>query len=152
MRSAAPPRSAAGLALLLLLLGCAADEAQDTLRGSVSRVYPLGHDGVRARLSERELAVQYVEGAEVVVQVVVRLDEVALDGPTTVDLTAHGEVLGRRGEVRLPDFVRGALRLNAYAPQHGAKIAGDFDAVVSTGSEELTVVGRFEASLEDLRE
>ncbi len=139
-------------ALVLLLGACGEDEAEaGALRGSVSRIYGLGHDGVRARLSNSELAIQYTAGREVPVQVVVDLTAMPLDGPASVDLAAAGDVLGRRGDARLPDLKTGTLTLDAYAPEAGARVAGSFEAVVTAKGDDYTLVGSFDAPLEDLR-
>ncbi len=136
------------IGLLLLLAGCGAEAEEGALRGSVSRIYSLSHDTVRARLSETELAIQYVDGGQVVVQVVLRAE--TLEGPATVDLAEH-RVVGRREGTPLPDLQSGTLRLSAYTPSEGAAVRGDFDALLSSGDATLTLVGDFDVVLEDLR-
>lgn len=139
------------LLLCLALLGCADEAEEATLRGSVSRVYDLDFTAVRARLDDTELAIQYVDDGLVPVQIVVRVTEAPLAGPATVDLTAYGAVVGARAGVRLPDFVRGTLTLSEYAPEDGAPVVGEFDAVLTTGEQSLTVLGRFDTVLTDIR-
>ena len=62
-----------GLACLLALTlwSCGTEEtAEVALHGSVSRIYPLQYDSVRARLFTSELAIQYVSGREVIISAV----------------------------------------------------------------------------------
>ncbi len=136
-------------ALALLTLSCGVEEDEVALRGSVARVYDLSYDAVRARLSETELAIQYVDGGQVVAQAVVRVP--ALAGPAAVDLAMDGDVLGRRDGTALPEMRSGTLRLTAYAATDGARVAGDFDSVLVAGDNELTLVGSFDTTLQDLR-
>lgn len=142
-----------GLLVLVLcaLTGCESEAETAQLRGSLAQVYSLDFQAVRARLDDRELAIQYVDGGQVPVQVIVRVTESPLAGPGTVDLTRFGAVVGARGPARVPEFVQGTLRLDDYAPTAGAEVAGSFDAIVRAGDQSLTVVGEFSTTLEDIR-
>jgi hypothetical protein len=82
---------------------------------------------------------------------VVRFDELTIDGPTTVDLSTHGEVVGARGHAVLPPFLSGTLRLEAYGPTAGARVAGSFDAVLEADDRDYAVHGDFDTLLEDHR-
>ncbi len=139
------------LLIALCLLACDTGEVEPALRGSVARIYDLSHDTVRARLADTELAIQYVSGGEVVAQVVVRVEEVELEGPGLVDLTAHGDVLGSRGGSSLPPMKSGRLQLRAYAPTAGADVRGTFGAVLETADAEFSLTGSFDTTVEDLR-
>ncbi|MCA9543808.1 MAG: hypothetical protein KC613_05440 [Myxococcales bacterium] len=137
--------------LAFALVACGDDTSEaPRLTGSVARVYPLDFATTRARLGTTELAIQYVaSGGAVPVQVVVDLQACPVAGPGALDLTACGTVLGSRGASDLPPFVRGALRLETYAPTAGARVAGDFDAVLAVADgREFTVRGAFAAALE----
>ena len=133
------------------LAACDDEEAAADLHGSVSRVYPLDYQSVRARLFTSELAIQYVADREVIVSAVARLENLSIDGPTTVDLTEHGEVVGARGNTVLPPFLSGTLRLEAYSPTAGAKVSGSFDAVLEGDDRDYAVHGDFDTQLEDHR-
>jgi len=134
------------------LWSCGAQETEElALHGSVSRVYPLQYDSIRARLFTSELAIQYVSGREVIISAIARLDERALEGPTTVDLGLHGEVVGNRGGVILPPFLSGTLQLDAYAPNEGSAVTGYFDAVIEGDDRNYAVHGDFDVTLEDHR-
>ncbi len=134
------------------LMGCEAEEVEEAaLHGSVSRIYPLDYDTIRARLFTDELAIQYVSGREVIISAVARIDEMPLEGPGTVDLALHGEVVGNRGNVILPPFLSGTLQLDAYAPTEGAPIRGYFDAVIEGDDRDYAVHGDFDVLLEDRR-
>ena len=139
------------ITMLLLLPGCGEDAEEAALDGSVARVYSLDHDDVRARLSESQLAIQYLALGESVVQVVVELESQPVTGPGTISLTEHGEVLGRRGEATLPAFVGGQLVLAAFEPAEGATVAGHFQATVSSEANEYSVRGTFSTTLSDFR-
>ena len=140
------------IALSLLLLGCGPEEsAPATLTGSLAQVYSLRHTGVRARLDARELAIQYVDGGLVPVQVVVDLTSQPVNGPGVIDLTAHGTVTGQRGAARVPTFVSGRLVLDAYLPDDGAPVIGEFEAVVRADGRDLSVGGTFDTTLADIR-
>ena len=143
-----------GLACLLALTlwSCGTeDTAEVALHGSVSRIYPLQYDSVRARLFTSELAIQYVSGREVIISAVARLDDMPVEGPTTIDLGQHGEVVGNRGNVILPPFLSGTLVLDAYAPREGSAVTGYFDAVIDGDDRNYAVHGDFDVLLEDRR-
>ena len=142
------------LALIIAscLWSCTTEETEEAaLHGSVSRIYPLQYDTVRARLFTSELAIQYVSGREVIISAVARIDEMPIEGPTTVDLGSYGEVVGNRGHVILPPFVSGTLHLDAYAPREGAPVTGYFDAVIEGDDRDYAVHGDFDVLLEDRR-
>ena len=136
------------LVLSLLLAGCGTTEEEVTLGGSVGRIHSLEYETVRARLTDRAFAIQYVDGGEVPVEVVVRLDDVMLTGPGTIDLGTHGEVVGDREVTRMPDFISGSLTLRQFAPTEGARVSGEFQAEVGSASRTYAVFGSFDTPLE----
>lgn len=133
---------------LLALAGC--DDTDATaLRGSVSRIYALDFVETRARLSASELSIEYVAGdGQVPVQIIARPPP---DGAATVDLATDGDVLGRRDGIALPARKSGALVLLSFAPSEGGVVIGSFEAVLTTGETDYTLVGTFDTVVEDLR-
>lgn len=136
------------LAALVLLAGCGTTTEDVTLGGSVSRIHSLQYETVRARLTDRAFAIQYVDGGEVPVEVVVRLDDIMLTGPGTIDLGAHGDVVGDREMSRMPDFIGGAITLTNFATTEGSRVVGDFQAEVGTAARTYAVFGSFDTRLE----
>jgi hypothetical protein len=138
-----------GCCLVATGLACAEEEEAVSLGGSVSRLgYSLQYDTVRARLLGGQLAIQYVDGREIPVQVVVEVESAGLTGPGHVDLAEHGDVVGDRGADTLPALVQGDLHLDAYSPEAGGKVKGRFEATVERSGVEYTVYGGFDTRLE----
>lgn len=140
--------------VVLLCVGAfACDEvAEDnTLGGSVGAVHDLSFQSTRVRLTDTELAVEYVDNGEVPVAVTVYLEQQAVNGPQTIDLLAAGDLIGSRMMSELPPLENGQLVIEAFSPSSGSTVSGYFDAQVSNGSRSYAVFGRFSAALEDLR-
>jgi len=128
---------------------CGEDTESDTLTGSVSRIYPLSFDSVRARVTSTQFAIQYVKGGQVPVQVVIELMHHPIEGPATFDLAFGGTVVGSRDGNSLPDFIDGQLILKKVALSQGATISGEFNANVGTDSgNNYAVHGTFDTTLE----
>ena len=134
------------LFLVVGLLGCGAVEEETKLQGSVSRVYSLEHDSVRALLSANEFAVQFIDDGAVIVQVVLDRTQVSQIMPGNYDLATDG-VVGSREDRPLPDFVSGTLELTQFAPDDGARISGEFGATLATDENNYSVYGRFDTTL-----
>lgn len=134
--------------------GCDAEtEAANTLRGSVKRIYPLDFDTVRARLSDSELAIQYVvEGGEVPVQLYIDLESNPLAAGTTIELPGGGGIIGARNRTTLPTVVSATIQLDAFSAETGGRISGTFDAVLKAQQSQFTLVGTFDAEVEDVRQ
>ena len=134
------------LGLLLVLAGCG---GEGSLGGSLSDVYDLSFETVRARLFPSDLAIEFVNAKE---EVVVRLTvKRALKEPhasETVDLASEGDVTGTSGGVGIPRIARGTLTLTAWMPNAGAQVIGRFEAVFASGSAEYDLHGDFSTTLE----
>ena len=139
------------LMLVLTFAACGEAETEAQLGGSVATLgYSLAYDATRMRLVGGQLAIQYLDGRQIPVQVFVDVDSAELSGPMTVALPDHGNVVGDRANDTLPELVRGQITLDAYTPSDGAPIAGRFDATVERNGREYTVYGSFRGELEVL--
>ena len=138
--------------IALLFSACGEETETNTLGGSVSRVYDLSFDRVRARKSRNEFAIQYVAAGAVPVQVVIDLTALPLDAPGTYELEDNGLVTGSRDGELLPDFVNGSISFTQISMSDGAAIAGEFSANVATQQNTYAVFGTFETRLEVLEE
>jgi hypothetical protein len=145
-RHRAPFHVAFALGMLMAVGACGGSEA---LGGSVGEHYDLEFETVRARLYPTELSIEYVrENGEVNVRLTVRVTDVNLSGPATVDLPTYGDLSGTSGGYALPAMESGTLVLEAYAPEAGAEVAGRFEAEVQGTRTTLTLHGRFETTLD----
>ena len=86
------------------------------------------------------------------VEVVVRLEDLTLGAPATIDLLTHGEVVGDREMSRMPPFISGTLDLTAFEPTAGARVAGEFTATVGSPDRTYAVYGEFDTTLEVIGE
>ena len=134
--------------LALLIWSCGDTAEVNTLEGSVNRLYDLAFDTVRARKTATELAVQYVSGRSVPVQVVVDLAASELTGPGQYDLTGQSTVVGSVNRQELPAFVNGSVTFSALGLTNGSAVAGHFEANVETDTATYAVRGTFETTLE----
>jgi len=132
--------------LMAALAGCGDDAAEADLRGSVSRIYPLGFAHTRARRGASELAVQWVAAdGQVPVQVVLRSPDTL--GPGAWRLPEHGDVLGTRDDRELPALSGGEVQLSAFEPTPGGRVAGAVQVTLVGG---YSLIGVFEAEVEDV--
>ncbi len=139
------------LALLALTVcGCGEDSEENTLGGSVDRIYPLSFNETRARTTSRELAIQYVDTSLVPVQVVIDLESEGFNGRGDYALETIGQVVGSREGTELPAFIDGQITFTSFGTESGADIAGDFAARVGDEEKNYTVFGTFKADLEVL--
>jgi len=134
--------------LALLTFACGDATEANTLEGSVSRLYNLGFDSVRARKTSTELAVQYVSGRSVPVQVVIDLATTEISGPGQYDLVDQSTVVGSRDGQELPPFVNGSITFTKLSLASGAALVGHFDANVETETATYAVRGTFDTTLE----
>ncbi len=126
--------------------GCA-DEAF-SLEGSLTELYPLRVEEVRARLYPSELSIEFYRyDGQVPVRVTVRRAEDDPAGRGSVDLGEVGDVSGEAAGVPLPDFVDGTLVLEAYRPAEGAAVEGYFDARFRAGDALVDLHGVFATTL-----
>lgn len=137
------------LTLLALTLLACESPTDPQLRGTVDRIYPLDFVETRARLTPGQLAIEYHAGdGQIPVQIIVRRPPT---GPAIIDLADDGDVIGRRDGRVLPARKTGELVLLDYAPEDGARIAGTFSAVLTTGEQTYGLAGAFDTTLEDHR-
>ena len=133
--------------LVCAALGCGDDSTSAELSGSVSRVYSLSYDSIRALMTEDELAIQYIDNGAVVVQAVIYREQAGEIVPGTYDLAMVGTVVGDRPEGPLPDFVSGSVTLRTFSNSDGAALEGSFAATVETRTNQYSVVGQFSTQL-----
>jgi hypothetical protein len=144
-------RLALGLCLACLSLPACGDESEsNTLGGSVSRVYSLDFDTVRARRTTAEFAVQYVQAGTVPVQLVIDLTTTPLEGSGEYPLENGSTVVGSRAGVLLPEFVDGRVSFSSVGATPGSAIVGEFSANVATEENTYAVFGTFDTTLEIL--
>ncbi|MFU8802643.1 MAG: hypothetical protein ACNA8W_02430 [Bradymonadaceae bacterium] len=147
LTSLAPILSLALILSVSAMAGCS-DDNEGRLQGSVGSVYGLSFDQVRARLYTSELAIEYHrENGEVPVRLTLRHDDEEIK-PGSFDLPERGDISGRSRGVDIPRLVSGKLRLESYEPRQGATVKGEFEAVLKSGDDRLTLTGEFEAPLE----
>lgn len=129
----------------VVFAGCGADSDLD---GSLSEIYRLDHDTVRARLYATELAIEYVAGDDSVpVRVSLRFEELPREGD--YDLLETGDVGGRRADgTEMPRFSSGTISIDSFEPYDDGDISGDFTARFKTGGDTLDLTGSFDTSLE----
>lgn len=142
----------ATLAILAVLCvaGCEDDAGDAGLRGSLSTIYPLAHDTVRARLTRSELAIEYIR-ADGQTAVRLSLDAAAATEGASVDLATAGTLTGQVDDLNLADLVTvggGTATLDRYAPDDGAAVIGSFEATLEAPRGTLTLTGEFDAALE----
>ena len=144
-------RAAPSLILCVLAVtavGCSSTD--NTLAGSLSEVYNLTFEGVRARLYTSELSIEYVDRyAAVPVRVTLRLAEVEPAADHTYDLAEVGDISGRLpSDTEIPRFTDGTLALGDYLAEPDADVSGSFDAKFATGRDTLSLSGSFQTTLE----
>jgi len=138
---------------LLILLLCACDDKGGDLSGSLSNVYDLSFESVRARLYPSDLSIEFVNGqGEVVVRVTGRRAAREPSAGVKVDLVTEGDVTGTSGGVEIPRITRGTLTLTAFMAEQNARVEGRFDGVFAAGSTELSLTGNFSTRLEIVAE
>lgn len=132
---------------LALLVGCG---GEGELEGSISDVYRLGHDDVRARLYESALSIEYTrDNGSVPVRVSLRLDDVSPSGGDTYDLGEHGSITGQLADgTSIPPFIDGKLTLDSYKARDGAEVAGSFTGTFDGVRDTLNLRGDFDTTLE----
>lgn len=132
--------------LCVLLVGC----GENQLYGSLSDVYRLDHESVRARQYDSELAIEYVD-VRGGVPVRVSLHTADVDPATggDYDLAEQGDISGVLADgTEIPRFIEGSLHLSDYGPTAGSRVAGSFDAKMDAGRDTLSLTGSFDATLE----
>ena len=138
------------LALLLAFsaLGCA--DTPNSLNGSLSEVYDIHFEHVRARIYTSELAIEYVDvNGAVPVRVTLRLADTTIVPGTTYDLAQVGDITGRSdNDIEIPRFSEGKVTLDEYTRESGALVVGDFKSKYATSRDSLTLSGDFETELE----
>ena len=147
--------AAALLAGTAALLAGACDGADEVyLRGSLTDLYDVGFDEVRVRRYASEVSVEYVDREDGQERIALR---VTVDpGPGGVvageayDLAAAGSVTQGAGYgAAFPDLASGEIVFEDYADEDGARVRGDFDALLEDdGGSQLTLSGGFAAKLE----
>ncbi len=126
--------------------GCA--DEPFLLEGSLSELYPLRAQDVRARLYPSELSIEFTrDDGQVPVRVTVRRAERDPSGAGDIDLGAFGDVTGSTDGVELPPFVSGTLTLDRYRPRDGAAVEGAFDARFRAGDTLVDLHGEFVTTL-----
>jgi hypothetical protein len=140
------PARALLLGLALVAGGCTGE----TLFGSLSDVYRLEHESVRARLYDSELAIEYVDvRGGVPVRVSLRTTEATPAAGGEYDLMAVGDITGVLADgTEIPRIVEGTLELSEFENRPGGACAGDFDARMDAGRDILALTGRFDATIE----
>ncbi|MCB9542120.1 MAG: hypothetical protein H6703_06715 [Myxococcales bacterium] len=143
------PRLALLAALLAAPLAACESPTEPELRGTVEAIYPLDFVDTRARLDRDGLSIEYHAGdGQIPVQLIVRRPP---SGPDVIDLADDGDVIGRRDGRVLPARKSGELVLLDYAPEDGARVAGTFSAVLTTGDRNYGLAGAFDTTLTDAR-
>ena len=134
----------------LVASSAACDPDSTTLSGSLSQVYNIHFESVRARLYASELSIEYVDRYSAVpVRLTLRLADVQPTADHDYDLFQVGDITGRTpDDAEIPRFTTGKLSLGAYSPEPGAEVAGSFDAKFETGRDALTLSGEFKTELE----
>ena len=143
-------RYALCLAVLCLNLACEAVNEDNTLGGSVERIYPLTFNETRARATPGTVAIQYVDTSLVPVQVIINADAPGFEGRGQYNLADVGDVVGSREGTELPPFLEGQLTLSSYGDSDGAIIRGEFTAQVGDDETRYSVFGTFDTTLERL--
>ena len=134
--------------LLPQLSGCG-DDNGGSLGGSLGDIYDISFETVRARLYPSELAIEYVNAAgEVPVRITVRLVQVDVVGPATVDLASKGDITGSAAGIQMPRLKTGTLELKTYKPADSADVKGDFTANLGVGDSKYSLHGDFNTTLE----
>lgn len=138
------------LALAGALLATACANTPNSLNGSLSDVYDIHFESVRARIYSSELAIEYVDVTGAVpVRVTLRLVDTVPAAGTSYDLAEVGDVTGRSDDdVEIPRFNTGKLDLDAYERTSGALVSGSFRSKYSTGRDSLSLNGDFDTTLE----
>ena len=133
--------------LAALLTGCT--ESGNSLDGSLSQVYRIAFQSVRARLYSSSLAIEYV-GPRNSVPVRVTVSRTPLEGgERNLELAGSGDISGQLPDgTFIPRFESGSVSLDAFGLEAGSPIEGGFDAMFRTDEETLGLAGRFQAELE----
>ncbi len=131
-----------------LAAGC--DQANNTLHGSLSEVYNLHFESVRARLYTSELSIEYIDTHSAVpVRLTLDLSVVEPAADQSYDLMEVGDITGRMpNDTEIPRFTEGELDLDQYLAEPDADVTGSFTAKFLTGRDTLTLSGDFETTLE----
>ena len=132
--------------LLLAVAGCASG---DELSGSLSDVYRLEHDAVRARLYSSELSIEYFRSdGSVPVRVTLRRDDKEPKANSSFDLKKHGHVGGQlRDGTEVPRLLSGKLRLDEFEAEEGGAVVGSFEATFEGDRDTLGLSGSFDTAL-----
>lgn len=139
-----------GRLLVGLMLVASAGCSGESLYGSLSDVYRLDHESVRARLYDSELAIEYIDArGGVPVRVSLHTREAEPTDGGEYDLMGVGDITGVLSDgTEIPRLVEGTLRLSDFENGPGGRVAGDFDARMDAGRDILGLTGRFDATLE----
>jgi len=140
-------KRAIGTLALALLAACG---GEGELEGSVSDVYRLGHDDVRARLYDSALSIEYArDDGSVPVRVSLRLEDVSPEAGNSYDLGEHGSITGQLADgTSIPPFIDGKLTLDSYRPRQGAAVVGVFTGTFDGVRDTLSLRGEFDTTLE----
>jgi len=138
------------IALLLVFLGGGCADAPNTLNGSLSEVYDIHFEHVRARIYSSELAIEYVDvSGAVPVRVTLSVVDTTVVAGVTYDLSLVGDITGRSdNDIEIPRFTEGKLTIDEYVRESGALVVGDFKSKYATSRDSLTLSGDFETELE----
>ncbi len=130
--------------------GAACDPDENTLSGSLSQVYNIHFESVRARLYSSEMSIEWVDiNSAVPVRITLRLSDVQPTADHNYDLFQVGDITGRAiDDTEIPRFTSGELSLGAYAGEPATDVSGSFDAKFDTGRDAVTLSGEFNTVLE----
>lgn len=140
----------AALGCVCLALTLPACDLNAELSGSLSDVYRLDHEHVRARLYESELSIEYVRNdGSVPVRVTCGRRVGKPLGKGDFDIGSRGAVTGQLSDgTTIPKFLDGNLKLDEFQARDGAPISGSFDARFDGGRDTLSLSGSFDTELE----
>lgn len=135
------------LAAAAVLVAC--DEKGGSIEGSLSDVYDLTFESIRARLYETDLSIEYVNAeGEVVVRLTDNRARMEPAPGAVVDLMTQGDITGTSGGVTIPRITKGTMKINRFMPYENARITGSFEAVFLAGTNELSLSGDFAVRIE----
>lgn len=135
-----------GMLALIATVGCSVgcSDNATSLSGSVSEIYDLSFQSVRARQYDSEFAIEYTRSdGQVSVRVIVERGDEREISAGEIDLGKRGTIVGRVGPRRLPEFRSGTLTLDSYQSEPGAEVAGSFDSTLRGDDSTYSLRGRF---------
>lgn len=147
-------RAKLGKALAALVLFCGALSAcggANSLGGSMDTVFALDFTAVEITYRQKNLVVQYTDGADVICQVVINTQAVALSANATVSGAPFVQTVSLYRAAasggKFADVQNGTLVLGDYATTAGATVSGKFNATLTDGH---TLIGAFDGSIKDI--